>query len=495
MPAGSVLNAGSGPDAGSAWTAADDAIGADAFDDGIAEQVGIALTEDSFLSISALRLASTMLTWHYRSRSEALISFSNSAFYQGRLATVPDRLPAHAAAPWTLRSDTPAVAEVCDSLLAGSITAVRLVDGVYVRRTNPAEARWIAALVRELLGRQTRKSIGIVAFSEAQQGEIERALDELAEADPVFAALYEAEQVRTHGEQDIGLFVKNLENVQGDERDIVLMSVCYAAGPDGRMLMNFGPINSAGGEKRLNVIFSRARQHMVVVSSIEPDAITNTYNDGANTLRRFLTYATAISQGDLLAAKATLATYTRGRRPQLSAAALQHQAGAGAFGAEAPAGGRAVSDADEHRAGTGLGGDGVESRADERGAGGLGGGGVVSRDGEAGADAGPRGAVVEQLRRALEGRGVETETGVGESVFRCDLALKLPGDVGHRVAVLVDTPERIEADSLLERLTTHPRALTATGWRVHHVLTTDWTRSPGTVVDQLLETLHRPVDD
>jgi hypothetical protein len=252
---------------------------------------------------------------------------------------------------------------------------------------------------------------------------------------------------------------------------------------------------------------------MVVVSSIEPDAITNTYNDGANTLRRFLTYATAISQGDLLAAKATLATYTRGRRPQLSAAALQHQAGAGAFGAEAPAGGRAVSDADEHRAGTGLGGDGGESRADERGArtgldgsgvasrageagaGGLGGGGVVSRDGEAGADAGPRGAVVEQLRRALEGRGVETETGVGESVFRCDLALKLPGDVGHRVAVLVDTPERIEADSLLERLTTHPRALTATGWRVHHVLTTDWTRSPGTVVDQLLETLHRPVDD
>ncbi|MGW1344797.1 AAA domain-containing protein [Kribbella sp. NPDC002412] len=601
--------------------------GVDEFeDDGVAEQVGIALTEDSFLSISALRLASTMLTWHYRSRSEALISFSNSAFYQGRLATVPDRLPPHIAPPWTLRSDAPAVAEVCDGLLAGSITAVRLVDGVYVRRTNPAEAQWIAGLVRELLGRRTGKSIGIVAFSEAQQGEIERALDELAEADPAFAALYEAEQVRTHGEQDISLFVKNLENVQGDERDIVLMSVCYAAGPDGRMLMNFGPINTAGGEKRLNVIFSRAREHMVVVSSIEPDAITNTYNDGANTLRRFLTYATAISQGNPTAAKATLSTYPqahpiatnkpadpsataavggtpdapgdrrtgvvapgaethaaesaassagqldaspgldrhavtgRDRAPGAADAGADTAAsGGGEFGAGAGvhgvqgvadeggagsgagadagirAGGSVVSGGGERDAGDGLDRGGVPGRGGEPGAGDGGVGPAASGGGEFGADAGFRGVrgddsrgvsarqgtqaspaasgrgvgavgsgagvgsgvgggVVEQLRWALEGRGVVVETGVGESVFRCDLALKLPGDVGYRVAVLVDTPERVKADTLLERLTTHPRALTATGWRVHHVLTTDWTRAPNTVVDQLVDALHRPTD-
>jgi hypothetical protein len=392
-------------------------------EDEAAEQVGIALTEDSFLSISALRLASTMLTWHYRSRSEALISFSNSAFYQGKLATVPDRLPPHAAPPWTVRSDSPMVSEVCDSMLAGSITAVRLVDGVYVRRTNPAEARWIAALVRETLIRQTGKSLGIVAFSEAQQGEIERALDELAEADPEFAALYEAEQVRTHGEQDAGLFVKNLENVQGDERDIILMSVCYGAGPDGRMLMNFGPINTAGGEKRLNVIFSRAREHMVVVSSIEPEAITNTYNDGANTLRRFLAYATAVSRGDTVAAKAALTPYV----------------------VKAPASARPS-------------------------------------------------AVIEQLAAALEAREVQVDTVVGESVFRCDLALKLPEDTGHRLAVLVDTPDRVASDTLLERLTTHPSALATTGWRVHQVLTTDWTRSPETVIANLLNALHRPVD-
>ncbi|MGZ0150286.1 AAA domain-containing protein [Kribbella sp. WER1] len=387
------------------------------------EQLGVALTEDSFLSISALRLASTMLTWHYRSRSEALISFSNAAFYQGKLATVPDRLPPHTAPPWTLHSDSPA-SDVCDSVLAGSITAVRLVDGVYVRRTNPFEARWIASLVRELVGRETGKSIGIVAFSEAQQGEIERALDELAESDAEFAALYEAEQVRTHGEQDAGLFVKNLENVQGDERDIILMSVCYAAGPDGRMLMNFGPVNTNGGEKRLNVIFSRAREHMVIVSSIEPDAITNTYNDGANTLRRFLGYAAAVSRGDQQAAKSALVSYNLRTT-------------------------RTVQ---------------------------------------------PTTPVVEQLAAALTARGVEVDVAVGESVFRCDLALKLPDDDGYRLAVLVDTPERVASDTLLERLTTHPSALATTGWRVHHVLTTDWTRSPDAVVSQLLDALRRPVD-
>lgn len=393
-----------------------------------AEQVGIALTDDSFLAISALRLASTMLTWHYRSRSEALISFSNAAFYQGRLATIPDRLPAHAAPPWTVRADDELpsqVEEVVDGMLAGSITAVRVVDGVYVRRTNPAEARWIAGLVRELLARDTGKSLGIVAFSEAQQGEIERALDELAERDPEFGARYEAEQVRTRDEQDAGLFVKNLENVQGDERDIVIMSVCYAAGPDGRMLMNFGPINTSGGEKRLNVIFSRARQHMVIVSSIEPDAITNTYNDGANTLRRFLTYANAVSQANPEATRAALAQY-----PTRKAAAV------------------------------GVG----------------------------------RAAVIEQLTERLRESGVVVETAVGESVFRCDLALRRADDDGHRLAVLVDTPERVAADSLLERLTTHPRALATGGWRTHHVLTGDWASNPDAVLARLLDTLDRPTD-
>jgi hypothetical protein len=80
-------------------------------------------------------------------------------------------------------------------------------------------------------------------------------------------------------------------------------------------------------------------------------------------------------------------------------------------------------------------------------------------------------------------------------VFRCDLALRRREDEGHRLAVLVDTPERIAADSLLERLTTHPRALTTGGWRTHHVLTGDWTTNPDAVLARLLDTLNRPTDN
>ena len=103
-------------------------------------------------------------------------------------------------------------------------------------------------------------------------------------------------------------------------------------------------------------------------------------------------------------------------------------------------------------------------------------------------------AVVAQLAEALRARGVVVETSVGDSVFRCDLALRLPTSPGHRIAVLVDTPARLSSDTLLERLTTHPRALTTGGWQVHHVLTTDWTDRPDTVLTRLTEALNRPTD-
>ena len=96
---------------------------------------------------------------------------------------------------------------------------------------------------------------------------------------------------REEDDQFVGLFVKNLENVQGDERDVIIMSVCYGPDADGKMLMNFGPINQRGGERRLNVVFSRADVTWRWSRRSAHDAITNDYNDGANTLRRFLRYA------------------------------------------------------------------------------------------------------------------------------------------------------------------------------------------------------------
>ncbi len=113
----------------------------------------------------------------------------------------------------------------------------------YEGRRNPAEASYIAQLVKGLLASPDRPSIGIVAFSEAQQTQIETALERLAAQDKEFGARLEEEYEREEDGQFSGLIVKNLENIQGDERDVILLSVCYGPGPDGRMLMNFGPIN------------------------------------------------------------------------------------------------------------------------------------------------------------------------------------------------------------------------------------------------------------
>jgi predicted DNA-binding WGR domain protein len=264
------------------------------------------LSANSFLNHAAKNLPSRMLGWHYRSRSESLIAFSNWAFYQGRLLTVPEGgLATEGRGEIVARGPA-----------EGDANAARIVDrplsfhfvetGVYENRRNRAEAEYVAHLVRGLLASPERRSIGIVAFSEAQQGEIESALSALAREDKAFAERLEAEWEREEDGQFVGLLVKNLENIQGDERDVVILSVCYGRAPDGKMRMNFGPINQSGGERRLNVAFSRARHHMCVVSSIRHAEITNDYNDGASCLRNYLRYSEADSAGDAAGARRVL---------------------------------------------------------------------------------------------------------------------------------------------------------------------------------------------
>ena len=281
------------------------------------------LDADSFLTQSARHLPSTMLGWHYRSRSESLISYSNHAFYEGRLLTIPDRQRPSASQPeLTVKSPTDAVANV-DALLARAISFHFHPEAIYERRGNIAEADTIALHVRELLARQTGLSLGVVAFSEAQQDEIERALTRLSADDATFRNRLEEEYEREEHGQFCGLFVKNLENVQGDERDVILLSVCYGYDRGRRMLMNFGPINQRGGEKRLNVIFSRARRHMAVISSIRHFDITNDYNDGANCLRNFLEYAAACSVGDAVTARRILQTANPLAAPHTTTAGVE----------------------------------------------------------------------------------------------------------------------------------------------------------------------------
>lgn len=272
------------------------------------EESGYELDAQSLLTHAARTLPSTMLGWHYRSRDEALIAFSNRVFYEGKLLTVP-------AVTRTIERPAIVVKQAEDgaagaaALLERAISFHRLEASPYEQRRNAGEARYIAHLLREFLSCNEGKTVGVVAFSEAQQGEIEGAIRELGEEDPAFLTRYEAELEREEDGQHVGLFVKNLENVQGDERDVIIISVCYAPDARGKMLMNFGPINKTGGEKRLNVIFSRAKHHLAVVSSIRWSAITNDYNDGANCLRNYLRYAEALSTGNVAEAHTALLTY------------------------------------------------------------------------------------------------------------------------------------------------------------------------------------------
>jgi predicted DNA-binding WGR domain protein/DNA polymerase III delta prime subunit len=383
------------------------------------EVVPYDLASNSFLNHAAKNLSSTMLGWHYRSRSESLVSFSNWAFYDGRLLTVPeDRLPAPGRRPILI--DRPAEAEWgAEELLGRSISFHRVQNGIYDKRRNRAEADYIARLVRELLRRECGRSIGIVAFSEAQQDEIEAALQRLAQDDADFRDRLDAEWEREIDGQFVGLLVKNLENIQGDERDVIILSVCYGYGPTGKMLMNFGPINKSGGERRLNVAFSRAKHHMAVVSSIQFADITNDYNDGANCLKNYLRYAEAVSTGNSETSHRVLHGMSRWQ---------------------------------------------------------------AASDDPGGETDDP---VAEQIAAALKARGYIVDRSVGQSHFRCDLAVRRDGETAYCLAILLDNDGYYEQSDLLERDLMRPKLLRDFGWKVTFVLAKDWYEDRAAVLDRL----------
>ncbi len=269
------------------------------------EVVSYRLDADSLLSHASLGLGGAMLQWHYRSRDEALIRFCNHAFYGGRLRTIPSTRAPRPLPPIEV-DDAAQGAEGAARLLERPLSFHHLQASPYEKRRNRGEAAYIAEMVRSLLRREDPPTVGIVAFSEAQQSEIEAAIDALGADDPEFRRRYEAELEREVEGEAVGLFVKNLENVQGDERDVIILSVCYGPDARGQMRMNFGPINKMGGEKRLNVIFSRAKEHMAVVSSIRHERITNEWNTGARILKSYLRYAEACSLGDTEEADAVI---------------------------------------------------------------------------------------------------------------------------------------------------------------------------------------------
>lgn len=240
---------------------------------------------ESILDEAAPLLPSTMLRAHYRSRDESLIAFSNVYFYDGRLIAFPDA--------WGDRPESGVRFEL-------------VADAVYGRggtRSNPAEAvRALEVLRDELQASDFQKQVAITAMSIAQQQEIVQQLDQAASGDEIVRRWLES-----------GGLVRNLETVQGDESDVMILSVGYGKDADGRMILNFGPLGQEKGERRLNVAVTRARWKTVVVSSIRSTDIdpARTSSTGTLRLRDYLDYA----ERGPVALPATPATAAKDPRP------------------------------------------------------------------------------------------------------------------------------------------------------------------------------------
>jgi hypothetical protein len=228
---------------------------------------------DSVLDLcQAHGFPSLTLRWHYRSQHEDLITFSNYSFYDGRLLTFPG------------------------AQQSGPDLGVELfrVPGVYRRggaRDNPVEAKKVVERVLFHALNHPNLSLGVVAFSEAQATAIQDALEVLRIERP------ELQQLLDTADRLRGFFVKNLETVQGDERDILIFSIGYGPDENGKFTKQLGPLSRKGGERRLNVAITRARRRVEVIASIgAEDFAGDLGSDGVRHLKRYLDFASRTDQ-------------------------------------------------------------------------------------------------------------------------------------------------------------------------------------------------------
>lgn len=257
------------------------------FDDKLDYSTQAALEVESLLDLAITRYQSANLTYHYRSKNEELINFSNQSFYDGKLQISPNTTKNKGLKP---------------------IERV-LVNGRWIDRCNKEEAEAVVKILKKIsTTRKNNQSIGIIAFNSEQESVIEDAIDKEANNDPKFRDWLLKEQNRKENGEDISLFVKNLENVQGDERDIIIFSIGYAKNEMGRVIANFGPLSLDGGENRLNVAITRAKEKIYVVTSIEPEELNveSTKNAGPKIFKSYLKYVRAVSNGNELEAKIIL---------------------------------------------------------------------------------------------------------------------------------------------------------------------------------------------
>jgi very-short-patch-repair endonuclease len=233
--------------------------------------------EGSLLDAARPRFPSFLLGFHYRSKYAELIEFSNRAFYGGKLMVAPN----------VREPESPAI-------------EVRVTDGIWEDRRNEKEARVAVEALREFLAeRRNGETVGIITFNSFQRDLVADILDDACASDLEFGRAVAKEMRRTECGEDVGLFVKNVESVQGDERDVIIFSCGYGRNREGRFLQRFGWLSAKGGENRLNVAITRAKEKLILIRSFDPGDIRSDGTlGGPEIFKRYVRYADAVSSGN-----------------------------------------------------------------------------------------------------------------------------------------------------------------------------------------------------
>lgn len=394
----------------SSFFKASSGIEADQDEDGGADVPVDAFESESLLVLARHSGTGAPLRWHYRALYEELIAFSNHSMYGGSLLTIPATLS---------RSAPPA------------LRWVRLEDGKWDAGNNLPEARQVVTILGQLLSRPNPPSIGIITFNLQQRKAILDEIDARRAEDSVFAETYD--KAASQESLDQRPFVKNLESVQGDERDAIIFSLGYApvkrlrkdGAEETYVPARFGPLGQKGGERRLNVAVSRAKQEVIVVSSFDPSmlSVAHTKNDGPRMFKAFVEFARHLGEGRRSQAEKIL---------------------------------NLVNDASQRRRPT--------------------------------AQAAPESVQTlplhHQISLALEAAGLQVESLVGTSEFRLPVAIVHADNANHySLAILCD-----DGSTLCDTYEDHvhvPNVLKHRGWRHLRVHAREWHRERDRVIERI----------
>jgi superfamily I DNA and/or RNA helicase/very-short-patch-repair endonuclease len=375
-------------------------------------EINRVLLSDSLLSLATRAFSYTYLTWHYRSNFQELIDFSNHAFYEGSLKVAPNVSTSSVPIRWV----------ICPK-------------GSWVNQRNKPEAVLAVDELRNILTKNKlngqSRSVGIITFNFPQQEEIKDEIDRRIQNDPEFRELYFIADDEKRGNANLP-FIRNIEKVQGDERDIIIFSLGYAknlANPDDTIKVRFGSLNQRDGEKYLNVAITRARQEIVIVCSFDPYRIDadGAEHDGPRRLKDYLCYAKSLDKTDRQETQSILSSLHSSHSETGAAFTLS------------------------------VGEDSLE----------------------------------QLIKNDLEGLGYKVNPQVGHSNYKIDLAIVHPDNPSRYIlAIECDGKSFQSAQSTIERDITRQEFLASKGWVVEQIWSRNWWRDSKKEINRIQQKIE-----